>query len=89
MFASGRPRARTGSEVLLSAVRRLGRGAASVQWRLRAFVIGAVLGLAGIFLDVSWLLAAALIVLFGATALRWLPSDEADSDDQEPRSPAP
>ena len=89
MFASGRPRARTGSEVLLSAVHRAGRGAASLQWRLRVFFLGAVLGLAGIFLDASWLLAAALIVLLGGTALRWLPSDEADSEDQEPEAPAP
>lgn len=75
--------------MLRSAVRRAGRGAASIQWRLRAFALGAVLGLAGIFLDASWLLAAALIVLLGAMALRWLPSDEADSDDQEPGAAAP
>jgi hypothetical protein len=56
---------------------------------LRAFVLGAVLGLAGIFLDAPWLRTAALIVLLGAMALRWLPSNESDSDDQEPGAAAP
>jgi hypothetical protein len=56
---------------------------------LRAFVLGAVLGLAGIFLDFSWLRTVALIVLLGGMALRWLPSNEADSEDEEPGAAAP
>ncbi len=42
-----------------------------LEWRLRIFGAGAVLGLAGIFLDISWLVTAALVVLIGGVAMRY------------------
>lgn len=44
--------------------------AALLRWRIWAFFLGAALGLAGIFLDVSWLVTAALIVLLVGFVLR-------------------
>ena len=42
-----------------------------LKWRVAAFLVGAVFGLAGIFLDASWLVTVALIVLLIGAALRW------------------
>ncbi len=50
---------------------------AMLKWRVAAFLLGAVLGLAGIFLDASWLVTVALIVLLIGAALRWrVPTEE-------------
>lgn len=43
---------------------------AVLRWRVSAFLLGAVLGLAGIFLDMAWLVTVALIVLLLGTAFR-------------------
>jgi hypothetical protein len=43
---------------------------AHLMGRIWAFFLGAALGLAGIFLDISWLVTAALIVLAGGVLLR-------------------
>ena len=75
--------------MLLSMFHRTGGGNALLEWRIGAFFLGAVLGLAGIFLDVSWLLTAALVVLLGGVALRRLAAREPASGQQEPRTPAP
>ena len=65
------------------------RGAAFLELRIRVFFLGAALGLAGIFLDNSWLVTAGLIVLLVGVALRaWL-ARTPDSVEQEPRTPAP
>ena len=81
---SGRPRARGGAEVLLSLSFRTRRSTAFLDWRIGAFFLGAVLGLAGIFLNISWLVTTALIVLMGGLALRALAARASGSDGNEP-----
>ena len=61
--------------------------AAYLGWRIWAFFVGAVLGLLGIFLDTSWLVTAALIVLLAGVALRVPPARDPGSGEQEPRTP--
>ena len=63
--------------------------AARLEWRIGAFSLGAVLGLAGIFLDNSWLVSAALIALLVGLALRVRAARDRGSVEQEPRTPAP
>ena len=58
--------------MLLSVFHRWSRGTALLAWRIRVFFLGAVLGLAGIFLNMSWLVTVALLVLLGAMLLRTL-----------------
>ncbi len=64
-------------------------GAALLEWRIAAFFFGAVLGLAGIFLNISWLVAVALVVLLVGVALRMAPARDSGSEEQEPRTPEP
>ena len=69
--------------------RRTGRASRWLEWKVRIFAVGAVLGLAGIFLDESALITAALVVLAVGAALRLLPEErepreggEVDDDEQ-------
>ncbi len=57
---------------------------ALLEWRIGAFFTGAVLGLGGIFLEISWLVIAALFVLLGGFALRALPVRDSGSQEREP-----
>jgi len=43
--------------------------AALLTWRIGAFLLGAVLGLAGIFLNASWLVIVSLVVLLAGVLL--------------------
>ncbi len=70
--------------MLLSLFHRTEGGAALLDWRVGAFFLGAVLGLAGIFLNISWLVTTALIVLLGGIVLRWLAARDSESGEQEP-----
>ena len=63
------------------------RGAAFLELRIGAFFLGAVLGLAGIFLDRSWLVTAALVVLLVGVTLRVRRGRDPPEVDQEPRTP--
>ncbi len=65
------------------------RRVALLTWRIRAFFFGAALGLAGIFLDIPWLVTTALVVLLLGVALRMAPARDPGSEEQEPRIPAP
>ena len=65
------------------------RRAAFLKWRIRAFFLGAILGLAGIFLDNSWLVSAALIALLVGVALRVRVARDPGPVEQEPRTPGP
>lgn len=47
-----------------------------LRWRIGAFLLGAILGLTGIFLDLSWLVTVALVVLLGGVLLRMIPSND-------------
>ena len=57
---------------------------ALLDCRIGAFFLGAVLGLAGIFLNISWLVSLALIVLLGGVALRRWADPDSESEEQEP-----
>lgn len=74
--------------MLLSLFRRMRGNTARLEWRVGVFFLGAILGLAGIFLDASWLVTTALIVLLGGVVLRRLAARDAGSEEQEPRTPA-
>jgi hypothetical protein len=56
--------------LLLDRKRRAGR---YLEWKVRIFAAGAVLGLAGILLDEAWLRIAAILVLAVGVVLRVLP----------------
>jgi len=49
-----------------------------LEWKVRFFATGAVLGLAGIYLDERWMVGAAIVVLLIGMALRLLPSRPED-----------
>ena len=57
---------------------------ALLEWRVGAFFAGAVLGLGGIFLEIAWLVIAALFVLLGGFALRASPVRDSGSQEREP-----
>ncbi len=54
-----------------------------LEWRVRLFGIGAVLGLAGIFLEASWLVTVALVVLFAGVAVRFTPDPEPVEEEED------
>jgi hypothetical protein len=60
--------------------RRAGR---HLVWKVRLFSAGAVLALAGIFLDDRWITGVAIVVLTAGMALRFLPGDEAEESGEE------
>lgn len=49
-----------------------------LEWKVRIFVTGAVLGLAGIYLDERWMVGAAIVVLLLGMGLRFLPNRKED-----------
>lgn len=54
-----------------------------LEWKVGIFAVGAVLGLAGIFLDERWLSGVAIAVLAAGALLRFLPgarSPEAEGE---------
>ena len=75
--------------MLLSMFHPTRGGATFLRWRIRAFFLGAGLGLAGVFLNIPWLVTAALVVLLVGVALRMAPARDPGSGEQEPRTPAP
>lgn len=62
---------------------RTARATRWLEWKVRLFVVGAVLGLAGIFLDERGLVTAALVTLAVGAALRLLP-EKSEGDDPRP-----
>ena len=70
--------------MLFSRFHRGKGGSALLDWRIGAFFLGAGLGLAGIFLNISWLVTTALIVLLGGIVLRGLARRDSESGEQEP-----
>ena len=55
------------------------RGVELLGWRLRLFVVGAVLGCVGIYLDASWPIYAAIVFLVAGMLVRFVPT----RDDEE------
>ena len=70
--------------MILSLFHRTRGNMALLEWRIGAFFLGAILGLAGVFLDASWLVTTALIVLLGGVVLRGLAARDPGSAEQEP-----
>ncbi len=70
--------------MLLSLFHRTRGNTALLEWRIAVFFLGAILGLAGILLNISWLVTTALIVLLGGVALRGLAARDSGSGEQEP-----
>jgi len=66
--------------VLLDRTRRAGP---YLEWKVRIFVVAAVSGLAGIYLNERWLTGAAIVMLFAGLALRYVPIAESSSDEEE------
>jgi hypothetical protein len=61
-----------------------------LEWRVGIFVVAAVLGLAGMYLDESWLTGAAILLLVAGVLLRFVPGspgagDPADGEDEDAR----
>jgi len=73
------------TEPLAASSRRSGPiGARVLEWKVRFFGVGAVLGLVGIFLEVGWLVTIALVVLLLAgLGLRFFTADAQEDEDSE------
>ncbi len=70
--------------MLLSMFYRMKGSGALLELRIGVFLLGAVLGLVGIFLNISWLVTTALIVLLVAIVLRGLATRDSGSGEREP-----
>ena len=70
--------------MLLSLFYRMKGSGALLKLRIGAFLLGAVLGLLGIYLNISWLLTTAMIVLLVGILLRGLTARDSGSAKQEP-----
>jgi hypothetical protein len=51
-----------------------------LEWRLRLFGIGGGLGISGVWLDNSWLIYGALVVLVGGVMLRFVSRGDASAE---------
>ena len=64
--------------MLLDRRRKVGR---YLEWKVRLFAVGAVLGLAGIYTDQRWMTAAAIGVLALGMGFRFLPGGRQTLDE--------
>jgi hypothetical protein len=62
---------------------RTARAGRWFEWKVRIFLAGATLGLAGIFLDDRRVVVAALVVLAVGVVLRALPDGEAPTSPED------
>jgi hypothetical protein len=60
------------------------RGGPHLEWRVRLFAGAAVLGLAGIYFDDRRLTGAAILLLLGGLALRFVSAHGEDESEDEP-----
>ncbi|MGD8320505.1 MAG: hypothetical protein PVJ02_08625 [Gemmatimonadota bacterium] len=70
----------------LDRTRRAGR---FLEWKVGLFSVGAVLGLAGMFLQEAWMVLAAIGVLLSAMLLRFLPSPRSGTPPEGDDDPPP
>ena len=56
--------------VFLDRSQRAGR---YLEWKVRIFIVAAVVGLTGIYLEERWLTGSAIVILFAGIALRFIP----------------
>lgn len=54
---------------------------AHLPWRVRLFWIGAVLAMVGIYLERSWLVWVAIVVLLAGISLRFVPGSKEEPGD--------
>lgn len=54
-----------------------------LEWKVRLFAAGAVLGLAGMYLEERWLTGGGIAVLLAGVLLRFLPGGDGRPDDGE------
>ncbi len=73
----------------MALLHRIGGNTALLEWRVGVFFLSAVLGLAGIFLENSWLVTAALVVLMGGLALRAFVARDSGAEEIEPTEQEP
>ncbi len=60
-----------------------------LEWKVRLFTIGAVLALAGMYLELDWMVALAIAFLVAGFTLRFVPrpdEDDASETGEEPGS---
>lgn len=55
-------------------------GAGHLEWRIRLFGAGAIIGMVGIFADVRWMIWIAIAVLVAGFLLRFLGRDGLDEE---------
>lgn len=51
-----------------------------LEWKVRLFTVGAVLALGGMYLDESWVVGAAMVVLVMGMLVRFLPAPGSDAE---------
>ena len=44
-----------------------------LEWKVRLFVLGACMAVAGMTMEIRWLVAVAIAILFGGFLIRFLP----------------
>ncbi|MHB1194341.1 MAG: hypothetical protein ACYC6F_15055 [Longimicrobiales bacterium] len=52
---------------------RTKRASRHLEWKVRLFVVGAVLGASGMYLEETWLTGAGIVVLLAGALLRLVP----------------
>jgi hypothetical protein len=62
-------------------VNRRSRSAGHLEWRIRLFGVGAIVGLAGMYARIRWMIWIALAVLAVGFLLRFLPARGTDGGD--------
>ena len=62
-------------------VSRRGGSSHHLEWRIRLFGVGAIVGLAGMYARIRWMIWIALAVLVVGFLLRFLPAGGAEGDD--------
>ena len=53
-----------------------------LAWKVRFFVLGAAMALAGMAMAIQWLVAIAIVILFGAFLIRFLPGGRGEEVEQ-------
>jgi hypothetical protein len=65
--------------------RRHGPASPHLEWRIRLFGVGAILGVAGIVASLRWMIWLALAVLLVGVLLRFLPAVRSEASGGDPK----
>ena len=52
-----------------------------LEWKVRLFVVGASLAVAGMAIEIQWLVVVAIVILFAGFLIRFLPGGTGESTD--------